>query len=105
MDKQIITATVRSDKTISLSLTEPFYFTFFQNFFSLGPLPVLQHNLPRIFSQEYAFEGQKYIPQQHSDSTKVVTACQQNNLDNWDSLGTASGMKENMQTVGSAIYP
>jgi hypothetical protein len=57
MDKQILTATVRSDKTISLSLTEPFYFTFFQNFFSLGPLLVLQCNLPRIFSQEYAFEG------------------------------------------------
>jgi len=57
MDKQIITATVRSDKTISFSLTEPFYFTFFQNFFSLGPLLVLQCNLPRIFSQEYAFEG------------------------------------------------
>ena len=57
MDKQILTATVRSDKTISLSLTEPFYFTFFQNFFSLGPLLARQHNFPRIFSQEYAFEG------------------------------------------------
>jgi len=57
MDKQILTATVRSDKTISFSLTEPFYFTFFQNFFSLGPLLARQHNFPRIFSQEYAFEG------------------------------------------------
>jgi hypothetical protein len=57
MDKQILTATVRSDKTISLSLTEPFYFTFFQNFFSLGPLLARQYDLPRIFSQEYAFEG------------------------------------------------
>jgi len=57
MDKQIVTATVRSDKTISFSLTEPFYFTFFQNIFSLDPLVVLQCNLPRIFSQEYTLEG------------------------------------------------
>jgi hypothetical protein len=73
MDKQIVTATIRSDKTISFSLIKPFYLTFFQNFFSLGPFLVLQYNLPRIFSfaavrlrrygQEYAFEGWKYIPQ------------------------------------------
>jgi hypothetical protein len=63
MDKQILTAVVRCDKTISLSLTEPFYFTFCQSFFSLGPLSVLQYNFPRIFLTGICFRGIKaYSP-------------------------------------------
>jgi hypothetical protein len=63
MNEQIITATIGSDKTISFSLIEPFYFTFFQNFFSLGPLLVLQCNLPRIFSLGICLRGMKVYSQ------------------------------------------
>jgi hypothetical protein len=49
MNKQIISAAVRGDKTISFSLIEPFYCAFFQNFISLGHKPALQCNFPHIF--------------------------------------------------------
>ena len=63
MDKQILTATIGSDKTISFSLIEPFYCTFFQNFFSLGPKPVLQCKFPHIFSLGIRFRGTKVYSQ------------------------------------------